>query len=159
MDRSAFVSIDRGHGQGTQRREPLSFFALLSHGAHAPPNLLAPARADYATGLLRWGRRSFEARWLVVPGLALGAGSFTVDVSGRHAGEPGPGGASPRRPDIALAREPGGTEGQLTIHRLLDGRRRPGLALVGADWARFFDLWIPRSREGRPDRLWVTLAR
>lgn len=158
MQRSELVSIDRRPGQGTPRREPLSFVALLSRAQPGPTGAFGLPSVHHVTGLLRWGQRSYEARWLVLPGLLTGTGSFRVDVSGRHAGAPGPNGAQPRNPDIALTPDAGGAEGQLCIHRLLDGRRRPGLALIGDDWDRFHRDWRQRSQAGRADRLWVAVA-
>jgi hypothetical protein len=119
-------------------------------------------------GLLKWGAEIYEARSQVWSNLALPEGMYLVDGGPRRPGYGGSKGQHGTSHPTAAARgapsdtfsipirPQHGTDGVLSIHAD-DGRRsEPGIALVGADAAEFWQRWQATPRTRRPGRMWVS---
>ena len=189
MARSAFVNAggQRQSASGGGSGPFMTFTAMLVRPAPASTGFPVPKNdAFMACGLLVWDGTTYEAAAPVVKGQPLArSGAYRLGGSAQAPGPAGQGGAQPdfsipmqldvqlggygplQPPPSYLQQNPflrAALEAQLGVRRLhlhgpVQGQPLPGLGLLGADAAAFWQRWQATQPAARPTRLRITYTR
>lgn len=173
MVTSAFVNRGGsrpGSGTGNPRGATMEFTMMVVREHGKPAGLAGLTNARAVHGLLKWGAETYEASTFRIGLVTLREGTYLVDGGPRR---PTSGGGKGERAGVAAgagAKPAGGGPGfsipllkqgegdhGLSLHGPALARQEPGIALMQADAAEFWQRWNAAGRE-RPAWLRVIHA-